>query len=299
MYCRTTLSLTLALATIVPLLPAAANELIFRGNLHTSINNATLSINALGQLVVDNIGPDGRDGVAIALGQAESFDLHIEPQPAGLPPGATERFTSWGTVSGTPDIRVASLGFTQGSGSLAVDASFAGLGTPPKIVEVRNGGALVGTLTMPAAQSLIATVPAGGWPRLVGVRRNLAPHARPAVLCRWPNPIPISLTGGPVFSGDELRVIAITPNNTLDLISQTDGTGSDVPELFIGNEDTQPTCPGDLDGDGDVDVADLAILLANFGAMSGVSAADGDLDRDGDVDVADLAILLANYGTIC
>lgn len=291
--------LSLALAAIFPMLPAAADELIFRGNLHSSINNATLSINALGQLVVDNIGPDGRDGVAITLGQAESFDVHVVPQPFGLSAGASERFTSWGTVSGTPNLRVASMGFTQGMGSLAVDASFAALGAPPKLIEVRNAGVLVGTFTMPGTQSQIASVPASAWPRLVGVRRNLDPHSRPAVLCRWPGPLPISVVGGPVFSGDELRVVAMTPSNTLDLIAQTDGTGSDVPELFIGNEDTQPTCPGDLDGDGDVDVADLAILLANFGAIAGVSAADGDLDRDGDVDVADLAILLANYGTIC
>jgi hypothetical protein len=26
-----------------------------------------------------------------------------------------------------------------------------------------------------------------------------------------------------------------------------------------------PACPGDLDGDGDTDLADLGILLANFG----------------------------------
>jgi hypothetical protein len=49
--------------------------------------------------------------------------------------------------------------------------------------------------------------------------------------------------------------------------------------------------PGDLDGDGDVDLSDLAILLAAYGVDAG-----GDLDDDGDTDLADLAILLANYG---
>ena len=53
---------------------------------------------------------------------------------------------------------------------------------------------------------------------------------------------------------------------------------------------------GDLDGDGDVDIADLAQLLAHYG-MTGATPADGDLDGDGDVDIADLAALLANYGT--
>jgi hypothetical protein len=50
--------------------------------------------------------------------------------------------------------------------------------------------------------------------------------------------------------------------------------------------------PGDLDGDGDVDLSDLAILLASYGVDAG-----GDLDGDGDTDLSDLAILLANYGS--
>ncbi len=60
-----------------------------------------------------------------------------------------------------------------------------------------------------------------------------------------------------------------------------------------------PPCFGDLDGDGDVDLTDLATLLANYGTPSGAEYEDGDLDGDGDVDLTDLAMLLANYGTSC
>ncbi len=55
----------------------------------------------------------------------------------------------------------------------------------------------------------------------------------------------------------------------------------------------------DLDGDADVDLADLAIMLANYGATGGATYEDGDLDGDGDVDLADLAELLAAYGLTC
>jgi hypothetical protein len=75
----------------------------------------------------------------------------------------------------------------------------------------------------------------------------------------------------------------------------------DVPQFsginwYLLDPVSDPTIPGDLDGDSDVDIADLAQLLAHFGA-SGTTYADGDIDGDGDVDLADLAILLGNFGS--
>ena len=51
-----------------------------------------------------------------------------------------------------------------------------------------------------------------------------------------------------------------------------------------------PEIPGDLNGDGVVDAADLAIMLGAWG-----TAGPGDLNGDGVVDAADLAILLGNW----
>lgn len=56
-------------------------------------------------------------------------------------------------------------------------------------------------------------------------------------------------------------------------------------------------CPGDVDGDNDVDLSDLATLLSQFGSTG--SGFSGDLDHDGDVDLSDLATLLANFGQVC
>ena len=58
-------------------------------------------------------------------------------------------------------------------------------------------------------------------------------------------------------------------------------------------------CPGDLDGDDDVDLADLAQLLAHYGTPCGATYAEGDLNGDDAVDLADLAELLSYYGTAC
>ncbi|MFN0136717.1 MAG: hypothetical protein ACKVS9_11455 [Phycisphaerae bacterium] len=277
---------------------AAASDVIFRGNLHSSTGQATLLIDPNGRLVVDNIGSSGSDGVSISLTPSESIDLHIQPQPRGLPAGASERFSARGTVAGVPNVRFSNWGFTKSSTVLAIDATFPGLGLPPRVVEVFLAGTLVNTSTV-SVGAQVATVPPDSWPRLVGVRRNLPPHNRPAVLARWPAPIPIQLAGGPLVIGDEIRVAGVSPTNTLDLVFGIDGSGSDVPELFIDNEDTLPICSGDLDGDDDVDLADLAELLSNFGLVDGVAYSNGDLDRDGDVDLADLSGMLARFGTDC
>jgi hypothetical protein len=43
----------------------------------------------------------------------------------------------------------------------------------------------------------------------------------------------------------------------------------------------------------------LAQLLGNYGMTSGALHRDGDIDGDGDVDLSDLAQLLGVYGTSC
>jgi hypothetical protein len=50
------------------------------------------------------------------------------------------------------------------------------------------------------------------------------------------------------------------------------------------------SCPADLGGDGDVDTADLLLLLGAWGTP------DGDVDGDGDTDTSDLLALLAAWG---
>jgi len=55
-----------------------------------------------------------------------------------------------------------------------------------------------------------------------------------------------------------------------------------------------PTCPCDLDGNGSVEGADLATMLASWGLCSGACVAD--LNGDGQVGGSDLGSLLAGWG---
>lgn len=63
---------------------------------------------------------------------------------------------------------------------------------------------------------------------------------------------------------------------------------------FTAGTPSNPPQPGDLDGDGDVDLADLALILSDFGCAA--PACTGDIDADGDTDLDDLAVLLSNFG---
>lgn len=59
-----------------------------------------------------------------------------------------------------------------------------------------------------------------------------------------------------------------------------------------------PPCPADLNGDQQINLTDLSVLLANFG-ISGATAAQGDLNGDTQVNLTDLSILLSVFGTPC
>lgn len=61
-----------------------------------------------------------------------------------------------------------------------------------------------------------------------------------------------------------------------------------------------PPQPGDLDNDGDIDLADLAILLASFGTCAGDAHYNeaADLDSSGCVELVDLTTLLSIFGTL-
>jgi hypothetical protein len=63
----------------------------------------------------------------------------------------------------------------------------------------------------------------------------------------------------------------------------------------VANVPGSAPCVGDVTDDGFVDLADLNLVLANFGTASD----NGDATGDGNVDLADLNLVLANFGSGC
>jgi 6-phosphogluconolactonase (cycloisomerase 2 family) len=100
------------------------------------------------------------------------------------------------------------------------------------------------------------------------------------------------------YNARGLYCFDVLPNGNFTMngtIVDSQGIG---PREIVG---WSPPCVGDLDEDGDVDLSDLALLLATYGLCSGDPgyAPEADLDGDECVSLTDLAALLANYGRVC
>ncbi|MFU8828462.1 MAG: hypothetical protein ACNA8P_03405 [Phycisphaerales bacterium] len=100
------------------------------------------------------------------------------------------------------------------------------------------------------------------------------------------------LDGAPAFGSspdindDGLVVFAASVNDGVTDI------GTAITVALIADA---PDCPGDVTGDDQVNLADLNLVLANFGQTTD----EGDTNGDGVVDLADLNTVLANFGTSC
>ena len=97
-----------------------------------------------------------------------------------------------------------------------------------------------------------------------------------------------------VISGDGSRVTFVTMADVmLDEKTKHDWTHH-LYQWVDPNYQEPKIEPGDLDGNGVIDVSDLLILLSGWGECDDIC--DADLNSDGVVDVSDLLMLLGNWG---
>jgi hypothetical protein len=87
------------------------------------------------------------------------------------------------------------------------------------------------------------------------------------------------------------HAVAISGNTILAGAPQRN---SQTGAVYAFNTGATP-CPGDVDSSGNVDLADLNIVLGNFGT----TGPDGDADDSGTVDLGDLNLVLGAFGTPC
>ncbi len=105
---------------------------------------------------------------------------------------------------------------------------------------------------------------------------------------------------GTIGQVDVNGFLAAAARDGLDPTADCDGDGIvDFVEIYNGSPDADfngvpddcVVCPADLDHNGQVGAADIAILLNNWGAPG-----QGDLDHNGITNAVDIALLLGNWG---
>jgi hypothetical protein len=94
------------------------------------------------------------------------------------------------------------------------------------------------------------------------------------------------------FDGNAAAVLTFTagqlPTNGRMSINKSRIPALNSPQNFAGQVGfLSPVTPGDVDGDGDVDRADAALMLANFGRSMSATRMQGDLTGDGRVSLLD------------
>jgi hypothetical protein len=118
------------------------------------------------------------------------------------------------------------------------------------------------------------------------------------------NPLPLAGPAGSWISGHEMAIPPAAQRGRAQRL-RLDVSGGAAVAAVVGVDDLEmitgpPPIPGDLDGDGDVDVADLLDLLAAWGSCPQPcpfpGACPADLDGTCAVNVSDLLMLLANWG---
>jgi hypothetical protein len=115
----------------------------------------------------------------------------------------------------------------------------------------------------------------------------------------------VDRAGEPVWD-DSVVLVSSRPSNKSKLAAMRNADGHaflawgdgqyDMSDIFAQNVTSNGTLGaklGDIDGDGDVDTADLLALLAAWGPCEGCPE---DLNGDGLVNTSDLLTLLANWG---
>ncbi len=229
---------------------------------------------------VDPQGPDPMDVMFARSedgGQSWSSPVRVNDDPAG-----TNAWQWFGTMSVAPDGRIDAIwNDTRNSGQANISELYYSYSSDAGVSWSEN---------VPLSPSFDSY---DGWPQ----QEKLGDYYHMVS-----DVVGANLAWAATFNGEQdvyfLRIgdFDCNGNGIGDAEDLANGTSSDLNGNGIPDE---CDCLGDLDGDWDVDLSDLAQLLANYGMTGGATYEDGDLNGDGDVDLNDLAMLLSVYGMSC
>lgn len=274
-----------------------------------SVNGSQLDASAATVAVhadLDSAGPAVRMWALagpIAGGEIPSdFSMTWDQTPA-LDVHGELTFSSTGRVGGVDGVVLGTLTIKRREPSIAsgisIEPDYSAVGSRTQTAIVYKGDVAVGAV-LHNASAINADCWQGGqiwYPEPVKCTKSLIVLEGIPTACyrkKWPQDLAFSFATGEVMVGDGIAILAEQPFGPVEGIESLTIEASHRDALTITSVDfTFPDvvpCPGDIDGNGAVDAADLAALLGAWGT------ADADLNGSGSTDAADLSILLGSWG---
>lgn len=242
------------------------------------------------RLTVGNIGATGDDGVTFGGGTGLRAIHNESVCVPGL--NASMNLAAGFFVGGAehPDDLFAR--FAAAGSRYKLSGNFAAVGATTLSVQFQLQGQVVSSLDgLPFNATLLETAGLPGCD-IWDFMSNGIQNSGVSVRLGWATPTTVFL-GGDEFVVDTM-VLRPDDGDPIDALSSSSRTVAnllefDVLDVIIA----ELSCPGDANADGFIDVADLLVILANWGPCPGCGA---DLDGSGVVNVTDLLIMLANWG---
>jgi hypothetical protein len=246
-------------------------------------------------LVVDQIGSEGDDGFRVELDHVRAVDLTwIELDPFGFyPDGLYIQAQARGRFDSIDDFPLGTLRVTDVGDDYEVSADFSEIGAASIFAQVYLRETLLAEYPM-LAGPLVARLSAlpvqighqveSGIPGLdtTGFGLGLARQGEITV-------------AGETYDADRLVVLAESPAGLAESISEFSMTAADLPQIVLidittvdGDSGVCAT-PGDMDSDGDFDLADMSQFMRCFGADATADFACSCANVDASDDMINLA----------
>jgi hypothetical protein len=265
---------------------------------HNVIGQAHYDFSTPGALTIDNLGPDGNDGVDVELRNANTYGLDmvaLNPQP--LPPGQSPTLLAMRSTGqlagGAGEQALGTLQFLNQETNVGLSADLLPVGSASVHVELWQGCSLVSSYDVPSG-GLVLTSDQGGTGVSVGYDPGDDPCGTTPPLppwwwwIKWPGPVQLTTPTGAVMA-DHVRLAPET--GTASLVALTDvrlqitqagtflhelahnfglshGGSHHYPlgsaTLWETNGNIEINCNGDLTGDAGVEVS---LRRANFGEV--------------------------------
>ncbi len=256
-------------------------------NLHLPISDAAVTAGPDGAIIANNIGSTGQDGVQVSIRHSREVSIDWDVIPP--PPAGAESQSLTAHALGEIDAQnqvVASVGYRFRPAFFDVFVDFSAQTDGPVLVEVIRDGAVLASFVAPQGDVAEAALAAS---RVSFESTNGARRPRCAIGWHIASNI---LTPIGAFEADEIRISPDpgAPSIPVAAITGAAILAADTGPIRITGETSVPLCAADLNADGQVTAADLALLLGAWGTGA------ADLNGDGVTNASDLAALLGSWG---